>query len=171
MISVILIADKSDAAAVETLGTLVEAVADGVLRDATLIGPASDALDRVADAAGATRIVFAGAREGRVLRAATQAKSDWLFILNSGCVPQGAWINALAEFPANAEQENDAGFLPLIARRGVAASLNAAFVNILARMTGRADARHGLLVKKSAAMRGGRLRLQPLDGAITDRRR
>ena len=52
----------------ETLGTLVEAVAEGVLRDATLIGPASDALDRVADAAGATRIAFTGARDAIIRR-------------------------------------------------------------------------------------------------------
>lgn len=64
MISVILIAETNDAAAVETLAALVGAVADGVLRDATLIGPSSDALDRVTDAAGAARITFDGTTRG-----------------------------------------------------------------------------------------------------------
>lgn len=170
MISVILIADKSDAAAVETLGTLVEAVADGVLRDATLIGSPSDSLDRVADAAGAARIVWEGARDEMIKRAATQAKSDWLLIMTAGCVPMGAWISALAEFPATAETAQDAGFLPLQARRGLAASLSAVWINAKARLIGRADPRHGLLVRKSGVMSGARLRLVMLDGGILDRR-
>lgn len=170
MISVILIAENSDAAAVETLGALVEAVADGVLRDATLIGPPSDALDRVADAAGAARIGFEGERDEMIKRAATQAKSDWLLIMTAGCVPTGAWISALAEFPATAETAQDAGFLPMQARRGLAASLSAAWTNAKSRLIGRADPRHGLLVRKSAAMSGARLRLFTLDGGIVDRR-
>ena len=171
MISVILIADRNDAAAVETLSALVEAVADGVLRDAILIGPQSDALDRVADAAGAARIAFDGPRDALVQRAAELAKAEWLLIVTAGCVPQGAWINALAEFPRRVERDNEAGFLPLIARRGVWAMLKAAFANGTARFIGRADARHGLLVRKSSAKRGGRMALLPLDGGIMDRRR
>jgi hypothetical protein len=170
MISVILIADKSDAAAVETLGALVEAVADGVLRDATVIGPPSDALDRVADAAGAARIALAGSRDELIKRAATQAKSDWLLIMTAGCVPTGAWINALAEFPATVDTVQDAGFLPVQARRGLAASLSAVWMNAKASLMGHADPRHGLLVRKSAVMSGARLRFVTLDGGIFDRR-
>lgn len=170
MISVILIAEKDDAAAVETLAALVEAVADGVLRDATLIGPSSDALDRVADAAGAGRIAFDGTRDAIIKRAASHAKSDWIFILTAGCVPTGAWINALAEFPADAEL-NEAGFLPLHGKRGLGASISALFVNLRARVSGRIDPRHGVLMRKAHVMSGAKLKLVPLDGGMIDRKR
>lgn len=171
MISVILIANESDAAAVETLSALVEAVAEGVLRDAILVGPPSAQLDRVADAAGAARIAMTGARNAMLKHAAISAKSDWLLIIHAGCVPQGAWINALAEFPAQVERDDDAGFLPLVTRRGIGAMLKAAFANGKARITGRADPRHGLLVRKSTVIDGGRMRLVALEGGLVDRRR
>ena len=170
MISVILIAETDDAAAVETLAALVEAVADGVLRDATLIGPPSDALDRVADAAGATRIAFEGTRVETIKRAAIQAKSDWIFVVTAGCVPTGAWISALAEFPAEAAL-NEAGFLPLQAKRGIGASFSVALTNFRARISGRADPRHGLLIRKAQAVSGVNVKLTQLDGGMIDRKR
>lgn len=170
MISVILIAEQSDAAAVETLGTLVEAVADGVLRDATLIGPSSDALDRVADAAGAARIVLSASRNEMVRRAAQTAKSDWLLIVTAGCVPVGEWINALAEFPADAAMDG-AGFLPLQAKLGMGALLSAVLTNIQARVWGRTDPRHGILIRKAQALGGMNVKLTQLGGGMIDRRR
>lgn len=170
MISVILIAENSDAAAVETLAALVEAVADGVLRDATLIGPPSDALDRVADAAGAARIAFEGTRASMIKRAASHAKSDWLFVVTAGCVPTGEWISALAEFPAEAGL-NEAGFLPLYAKRGIGASLSAALTNISARISGEADPCHGLLIRKAQAVSGAKVKLIQLDGGMSDRKK
>lgn len=170
MISVILIAETNDAAAVETLAALVEAVADGVLRDATLIGPPSDALDRVADAAGAARIAFAGSRAEMIKRAAIQAKSDWLFVVTAGSVPTGAWISALAEFPTEAAL-NEAGFLPLQSKRGIAAAISALVVNFRARISGHIDPRHGLLMRKSQALSGAKVKLAQLDGGMIDRRR
>lgn len=91
-------------------------------------------------------------------------------MVTAGCVPTGEWINALAEFPAEAAL-NQAGFLPLHAKRGIGASLLAALTNIRTRISGRVDPRHGLLIRKAETLSSAKMKLTQLDGGMIDRRR
>ena len=105
-----------------------------------------------------------------ITRAATHAKSDWLVVVTAGCVPTGGWISALAEFPAEAAL-NEAGFLALQAKRGFVAALSALVVNFKTRVLSRPDPRHGVLMRKSQAVSGAKMKLTQLDGGMIDRRR
>ena len=171
MISVILPVLYDEPALIDTLSALVEAVADGVLRDAILIGPESDMTDRMADAAGALRLTASGQREALIKQAAAHAKADWLMIVTPGTVPTGDWIRSLAEFLKTAQSDDDAGFLPLIPKRGIKAALLALYLNQKARVTGEVDPRLGLLIQKALLNTGRRPRLSRLEGAMLDRRR
>lgn len=171
MISVILPVLNDEPALIDTLSALVEAVADGVLRDAILIGPESDVTDRMADAAGALRLTASGRRDALIKQAAAHAKADWLMIVTPGLVPAGDWIRSLAEFLKTAQSDDDAGFLPLMPKRGMKAALLGLYLNQKARITGEADPRLGLLIQKALLKTGLRPRLSRLEGGMLDRRR
>ena len=80
-----------------TLGALVPAVADGVLRDAVIVdfSTGSD-VERVCDAAGCTRI---GAKEAVSLASAgASLRGDWLLLMMAGSVPQPGWHWSASDF-------------------------------------------------------------------------
>lgn len=170
MISVILPVLHDEPALIDTLSALVEAVADGVLRDAILIGPQSTATDRMADAAGALRIDANGTREALVLRAARHAKADWLMIVTPGLVPTGDWIRALADFLKTAEGPDDAAFLPLNPKHGWRAALLAFYRNQKAQILNQPDAGHAVLIRTSTLVENRRPHLLRLAGGVLDRR-
>lgn len=171
MFSVILPVLYDEPALIDTLSALVEAVADGVLRDAILIGPPSESTDRIADAAGALRIEANGTREVMILQAARKAKAEWLLIVTPGLVPTGDWIRSLAEFPKTAQGVDDAAFLALIPKRGWRAALAALYLNQKARMSGKPDPRLASLISKSTLLQNRSPRFVGLEGGMIDRRR
>jgi hypothetical protein len=171
MISVILPVLHDEPALIDTLSALVEAVADGVLRDAILIGPPSETTDRMADAAGAMRIEASGSRDDLILQAARQAKAEWLLIVTPGLVPTGDWIRSLAEFPTSAQDVDDAAFLALVPKRGWRAAFSALYLNHKARISGKPDPRLASLMSKSTLLQNRRPRFVRLEGGMIDRRR
>ncbi|HEV7259974.1 MAG TPA: glycosyltransferase family A protein [Bosea sp. (in: a-proteobacteria)] len=100
-----------------TFSVLIPAVADGFLGHAVVIDAAGRTdIERLADATGASYL-RAGGAEGWHLGAA-QARGDWLFLLESGDVPQPHWTQAVERHLIVAPDAP-----ALIALRGVAGSL------------------------------------------------
>ena len=98
MISVLVRVDHGVEALAVTLSALVPAVADGLLADAVILARApSDALERVADAVGATLVIDPS---GGWSQGARAAKRDWVLCLADGDVPTEGWIRALDRFIA-----------------------------------------------------------------------
>lgn len=100
-----------------TFSVLIPAVADGFLGHAVVIDAVGHAdIERLADATGASYL-RAGGAEGWHLGAA-QARGDWLFLLESGDVPQPHWAQAVERHLIVAP-----GTPALIPLRGVGGSL------------------------------------------------
>lgn len=96
MITVLVRVKHGPEALAVTLSALVPAVAAGLVGDAVILADAHDeAIDAVADAAGAALVVKDGAswKEG-----AGNARHEWLLCLDDGDVPQEGWIRVLERF-------------------------------------------------------------------------
>ncbi len=100
MISVILLspslgaatpAPRAAEALARTLGALVRATMEGLVRDAVLIGPAADDLTTLADHAGCAHVETDSAKEG-LLRALEATRGDIVFVLEGGYAPPGGFI-------------------------------------------------------------------------------
>jgi len=74
-----------------SLGSLVRATMEGVVRDAALIGPAADDLAGVADYAGCAYIEADTLSEG-LAGALSQTRGDVIFALQGGYAPQNGFI-------------------------------------------------------------------------------
>jgi hypothetical protein len=172
MISVILPSTAHEPALIDTLAALVEGVADGVLRDAILVGPESTETDELADAAGATRLIAAGNRPTLLAEAAKIARSDWCFIVTAGLVPGGDWMRALWDGAVMLRAANESGIIPLAARAGLVGSLKTAYINRAPYLTGRPDLRHGVLIRRETVSKqpNARLKITNLGGWMSDRR-
>lgn len=107
MISVLVRVEHGVDALVVTLSALVPAVADGLLCDAVILVKAADpAVERVADALGASVVVDS---EGAWAQGARQAKRDWILCLADGDVPSDGSIRALDRFIALSAPERRFG--------------------------------------------------------------
>lgn len=114
--AVIRVAGSTEALAA-TFSVLIPAVADGFLGHAVVIDADGQTdVERLADATGASYL-RAGGAEGWHLGAA-QARGDWLFLLESGDVPQAHWAQAAERHLIMAPEAP-----ALIPLRGVAGSL------------------------------------------------
>lgn len=103
MITVVVRVSRGAEALAATLSAVIPAVAAGLVGDAVIVSARQDdALERVADASGATLIVTedfsweAGARA---------ARRDWLLCLEDGDIPQEGWIRILDRFVSLAQPE------------------------------------------------------------------
>ncbi|MBZ6075969.1 hypothetical protein K9B37_06660 [Microvirga sp. WGZ8] len=96
MITVLIRVQRGPEALAVTLSALVPAVAAGLVGDAVILAAIQDeAIDRVADASGATLVVS----EGRPwIEGARAARHEWLLCLDDGDVPQEGWIRVLERF-------------------------------------------------------------------------
>jgi hypothetical protein len=77
-------------AVARSLGALVRAVVEGLLRDVTIIGPASDNLAALADEAGCALVEAPSAGQGLAL-ALAQVRTDIVFTLEGGYGPPSAF--------------------------------------------------------------------------------
>ncbi|PPQ40521.1 hypothetical protein SAMN06265338_102166 [Rhodoblastus acidophilus] len=105
MISVVLLSPSLVAAAPDpraaealarSLGSLVRATMEGVVRDAALIGPACDDLAAVADYAGCAHIEADTLSEGWA-RALSETRGDVVFALEGGYAPQTGFIEEASD--------------------------------------------------------------------------
>ena len=103
-----------------TLGSLVEGAAAGLIGHAVVIlpeGPTRNELERLSDATGADMITASASSIDDWKRAASQARGDWVVILNAGEVFTQGWISAIERHAITSGGK--AGFIPLAGWRGV----------------------------------------------------
>ncbi|MEZ5871829.1 MAG: hypothetical protein R3D32_08275 [Nitratireductor sp.] len=80
-----------------TLGALVPAVADGVLRDAVIVDFSADPdVELVCDAAGCGRVVAKASLP--LEKVGTSLRCEWLLLMMAGAVPQSGWHWSASEF-------------------------------------------------------------------------
>ncbi len=171
MISVIIPTPDDDPVLIETLAALVAGIADGVLRDAVIAGPASPRIDEMAEAAGATRIIVTGSQDEMIMAAAKIARADYCFVIAAGSVPIGPWTSALAESVNRLDDPRDAGLFPLAPRAGLAQSVKNGLINLISLWSGRPHRRHGFLAARKTLEAGtSRFRLFRIEAAVSDRR-
>jgi hypothetical protein len=162
MISVVIPALHPVPALVDTLAALVPGVAEGLVRDVTIIAPAETPfLAAVTEAGGSGFVVAAGGRADLIKAGAAQAKSGHVLVLEPGLVPLGDWMAALADSLRDIEGPH-AGLIPV---------QGAPWLPWIARVTGHADLRLGLLAEKAALQAGTRFRWTVLAAALGDRRK
>ncbi len=82
--------DRASEAVARSLGALVRAAVDGVLRDVAIIGPAGDHLASLADHAGCAFVEAASAQTGLAL-AVGQMRTEIVFLLEGGYAPQSGF--------------------------------------------------------------------------------
>jgi hypothetical protein len=83
-------------AVARSLGALVRATMEGVVRDALLIGPAVDGLALLADHAGCENIESATTRDG-LRRAFAEARGEIVFVLQGGFAPPSGFIEEASD--------------------------------------------------------------------------
>ena len=171
MISVIIPTPDDDPVLIETLAALVAGIADGVLRDAVIVGPASTRINEMAEAAGATRIKVTGSQDEMIIAAAKIARADYCFVIPAGCVPIGHWTGALADGINRLDDPRDAGLFPLAPRAGLAQAVKNGFINQFSLWSGRPHPRHGFLAARKTLEAGtSRFRFFTIEAAVSDRR-
>jgi len=171
MISVVIPTPDDDPALIETLSALVAGIAEGVLRDAVIVGPPSPRVDDMAEAAGTARVVVEGTWADMVKAGASAARSDYCFVISAGLVPVSPWPTALSDGIGQLYEASKAGLLPLSPRPGLGETVKAAFLTQKALLTGCPDSRHAVLAKRSTLLAGAtKFRLFRLDTAVSDRK-
>ncbi|GJE25754.1 hypothetical protein [Methylobacterium organophilum] len=95
----------------DTLSALVEGVAAGLVSDAVIVASqANEALDTIADGAGATFLQRSpGASPWSA--GAKAARRDWVLCLEAGDIPSEGWIRHLDRFVGTARPEVSLGRL------------------------------------------------------------
>jgi rSAM/selenodomain-associated transferase 2 len=134
MISVIIPALNAESTLAATLGALVPAVADGLIREAIVVdGGSSDGTAAVVEAAGADLVSAGGGRGSQLAAGARRARFPWLLFLHADTmltpgwereatlfmerIDEGAWPVAAAAFRFALD---DIGFKPRTLERLVA---------------------------------------------------
>ena len=160
--AVVHVADPRDADATDrladSLSALVAGVAAGLVGDAVIVaGAASEAVETIADATGAT-LVLLPRRQNPWVAGAGVARRDWVLCLEAGDVPAEGWIRALDRFVGTARAETMLGRL----RRPDAGAM-ARIASRFERLFGVRRVRAGDLVRRASLMAGPALspRLRP----------
>lgn len=162
MISAVIPALSPVPALVDTLAALVPAVAQGLVRDVVIAANAETPFLTAVTEAGGSALVLAEGGRGALIRAgAKRAKSAHILVLEPGMVPQGDWIETLADALRDIDG-NRAGLLPVA---------GAPWLTWTARLTGHPDARLGLVAMAAALSSGQRLRFSALPAFVADRRK
>jgi rSAM/selenodomain-associated transferase 2 len=92
MISVIIPTLNAEASLAQTLGALVPAALDGLVREVIVVdGGSSDGTLQIADDAGATMVTREGGRGCQLMAGAQRARSPWLLFLHADTVLEPGW--------------------------------------------------------------------------------
>jgi hypothetical protein len=162
MISAVIPALHPIPALVDTLTALVPAVAEGLIRDVAIAANAETPfLSAVTEAGGSRLILAPGDRPALIRAAAAKVKCPHILVLEPGMVPIGDWIATLGDALAEIDGAQ-AGLIPVLSAR---------WLTWMAQITGRADARLGLLASAMALRDGQSPRYMTLDAVLADRRK
>jgi rSAM/selenodomain-associated transferase 2 len=134
MISVIIPTLNAEMRLAGTLGALVPAAADGLIREAIVVdGGSNDRTAAIAEAAGAELLRAAGGRGGQLAAAAGRARFPWLLFLHADTVLEPGWEREASQFMHDIDTGarpdaaaafrfalDDRGWRPRLWERGVA---------------------------------------------------
>jgi rSAM/selenodomain-associated transferase 2 len=99
VISVVIPTLDAEKGLAETLGALVPATVDGLVREVIIIdGGSTDRTAAIADDAGATFVVRTGGRGHQLAAGARRAKFPWLLFLHADTVLEPGWEREAASF-------------------------------------------------------------------------
>lgn len=141
-----------------TLGSLVGAKVDGLLRDVAIAGPAGQDLITIADHAGCG--VIEAAREADWLRLAIEAaRGPDILLLRSGRAPEAGFIEEAGDFLRMRALANDGGSNT---ERDRAARLRAAPENLLERLFPGLAPLAGLIAPRDLCLRAPKDRFAAL---------
>jgi hypothetical protein len=87
---------RASEAVARSLGALVRAAVEGVLRDVTIIGPSGDDLAVLADHAGCAFVETDSTKDGLV-RAVTQMRANILLVLEGGYAPPSGFAQEVSD--------------------------------------------------------------------------
>jgi rSAM/selenodomain-associated transferase 2 len=135
MISVVVPTLNVEAGLAQTLGSLVPAALDGLVREVIVVdGGSSDRTAEIADDAGATVLVRTGGRGRQLMEGARNTRFPWLLFLHADTVLEPGWEREAAAFMAAIDSGrrppsaaafrfalDDSGFRPRLLERLVAA--------------------------------------------------
>ena len=162
MISAVLPALHPVPALVDTLTALVPAVAEGLVRDVVIAANRETPfLTAVTEAGGSALVLAEGGRAALIAAGAKAAKSAHILVLEPGMVPQGDWIATLGDALRDIDEQRG-GLMPVA---------GAPWLTWMARLTGRADPRLGVLAAATALASGRPLSFAALPTALADRRK
>lgn len=95
-ISVIIPTLNAEAALPACLGSLGEALSEGLLRELVVTdGGSEDATLKIAESAGAVIVTGPASRGGQLRRGATAAEGEWLLFLHADTVLETGWTGAV----------------------------------------------------------------------------
>ncbi len=152
MLSAIIHAGDNAERLARTIGSLVPAIAEGIVGDGHVVAPAlSDEMDMVADAAGCN--VVLGGNGTALAEAVRRARGDHLLFLPAGSVLENGWWVEAAQFikQANAaDGKMEAVFTHAAQEYGMRAAGSAALRGLFARLARRPMPGQGLIARRSA---------------------
>jgi hypothetical protein len=170
MVSLILPMPRFEPALLDTLAACVPAVADGLIREALVVTPATvPALDPIIDAAGCGLLRAEGDAWALLQAAAGQARSPWLLVMTPGLVPTGGWIAACDDFRKD-DDPTTIGLARRTAKGSWLQRLTSTAAQGLAGMRPRPPL-DAALIHQRAVAEPQKARRHALDFVLSDRRR
>jgi cellulose synthase/poly-beta-1,6-N-acetylglucosamine synthase-like glycosyltransferase len=98
MISVVIATLNDERALGETLGALIAAAIDGLVREVIVAdGGSTDHTLAIADDAGARILKGDGAAAGRIVEGCAMARGEWLLVLDPQVIPAAGWDSAVKD--------------------------------------------------------------------------
>jgi hypothetical protein len=94
--------ERAAEAVARSLGALVRATIEGVVREAVIVGPAGEGLAEISDHAGCALIEATSTAEG-LARAVASARSEIAFVLKGGFAPRSGFVEEAADLLLAAE--------------------------------------------------------------------
>lgn len=145
-----------------SLGSLIEGLAEGLLREVVISdGGSTDATLTLAEEAGARLVSGPASRGGQLRRGCAQARGDWLLILHADTQLSPGWAPVVAAHLR--EGQGQAGYFQLRFRaKGVWPFVVAGWANLRARLFGLPYGDQALLIRRDAYFAAGEYPDQPL---------
>lgn len=119
MLTVIVATNESERVLVRTLSCLVPGATSGLIRDVVLADAGStDDTEEIGDIAGCRFVALPGPLGPRLVRAAAEARGEWLMFVTAGVGLDPGWVGEVTQFIERAPAEMAAVFTEAVPPRG-----------------------------------------------------